>query len=71
MEKGKACQLWYQCCCEVVGCDQDGNELDNPTKLGVVATSHGLEYYNLHKPEYGNAVADFLEMWASAIRNKD
>lgn len=67
----KAIALWGHCCVDIVGCDQEGNETENPSKLGMVALANGLDFWWLITQEKKDAIANFLEDWAKSIRESD
>ena len=66
-------QLWCELMSEVVGVGEAGDEVVNPTKLGVVATSQGLPttfWSATNRREHGPRIVQFLRKWADQIEKE-
>ena len=81
MDKFQAIKLWNMVSSPVTDVDSDGEECHKETPLSAVAVSHGLpeRLYDSEVPDSEletwesevNAVADFLQNWADALRKPE
>jgi len=70
MDKQQAAYLWFNCCNDVVGCDSDGNEICNLTKLGIAALAKEIPVDFLYRDGNANKVAGFLREFANALEGE-